>query len=479
MGPGTSATVLAMAALAAGCTAGRASMAPPGPPPARADLPATATFAALPGILDVDGAVRLALERNPDLAAARSRIEAALAGIEAARAGRWPRVSVEGSYLRSDAPSLHLFRTVDAHALDPRSDFNRPGSFDDLQAAGEMRWNLFDGGRTRLAIEAAGASGDVARHGAAAVRNALVAGVVASFLDARAAAEAMAADEASVRSVGAGVEEMRTRVEGGAALRSDLLSLEVRLAEAREALLRSDLSRRLALANLRRLLALPAEAPLLPAAAPFGGAGSPPPDLREAVAEAFRNRPEVAAVRRAQDRARAEAEAARRAFLPRLDAGARAWADDGDARGDFGDANWSVGLTLSLDLFDGGARAAGVHRAEAALRGLAEEDRALLHGVATEVEAAWLRLEEARSRHDVTVRAVEAARESFDLVEEQFRGGAATVTRYLEAEAARTRARTNEAGTRIDEERAAAELARALGRLGGPAPDAGREGGSR
>ena len=96
-----------------------------------------------------------------------------------------------------------------------------------------------------------------------------------------------------------------------------------------------------------------------------------------------------------------------------------------------------------------------------------------------EVEGAWLRLEEARARHGVSVRAVEAAEESFALVERQFEGGSAAVTRYLEAEAARTRARTREVGARIDEERASVELARALGRLGTGPGEGTAEGGSR
>ena len=63
-----------------------------------------------------------------------------------------------------------------------------------------------------------------------------------------------------------------------------------------------------------------------------------------------------------------------------------------------------------------------------------------------------------------------------DCVEERFRGGAEPVTRYLEAEVARTRARAALAAARIDVERASVELARALGRLATPAaPDGGAE----
>jgi len=454
--------------LAAGCAAAGISHVPAEIPPPAAASAAAALPPVPAGALTVDDAVRLALARNPDLGAARARIEAALAGIEAARSGSWPRVSVDASYLRADAPSAYLVKTIDAHAFVPGTDFNDPGPFSNLEWGGTVRWNLWDGGRTRLAKRSAEAGEVMAREGASGVRNALVAGVVSAWLDVRGSEEVLSSDDASVRTVESQVAETRVRVEGGAALRSDLLSLEVRLAEAREARLRTDLGRRLALANLRRLLALPAGETLALAADAFQGAGPMPPDLGAALDEALTRRPEAAVARGAAARARLEEESARRSFLPRLDAEARSYADDGDGSADFGRANWTVGAVLTFDILDRGARSAGVHRARAAVREASEADRAVLQGISVEVESAWLRLEEARARRGVTRRSVEAAEESYGLVEEQYRGGVATVTRWLEAESARTRARATEVGSRLDEERAAVELSRAMGRLAAP-----------
>ncbi len=471
---GIHATIRLSCPIVLAVSAGCASAPAPGP---RVEVPRPTDPAAVPapaGPLTVDDAVRLALARNPDLGAARARIEAALAAVDGARSGSWPRVSVDASFLRADAPSAFLVKTIDAHAYVPGTDFNDPGPFSNLEWGGTLRWNLWDGGRTRLSRSSAEASAAMARGGAEGVRNALVAGVVSAWLDVRAAEEVLSSDDASVRTVESQVAETGIRVAGGAALRSDLLSLEVRLAEAREARLRTELSRRLALANLRRLLALPAAEAIVLAADAFQGTGPMPPDLSAALEEARARRPEAAVARGAAARARIEEDAARRAFLPRLDAEARTYADDGDGSADFGSANWTVGAVLTLDILDGGARSAAVERARAALREASEADRAVLQGIALEVESAWLRLEEARARRTVARAAVQAAVESYGLVEEQYRGGAATVTRWLEAEAARTRARSTEVGARLDEERAAVELARAVERLGAPP-----EGGSR
>jgi outer membrane protein TolC len=126
-----------------------------------------------------------------------------------------------------------------------------------------------------------------------------------------------------------------------------------------------------------------------------------------------------------------------------------------------------VAIALSVDLFDGGTRAANIARARAALDALAEEDRRALLAVAREVETAYLRLDEARTRAAVAAQAVGAAEETLDLVTAQYRGGAATVTRYLEAEAARARARTAHIEAQLDVDRAVVEASRAIGRLVG------------
>jgi outer membrane protein TolC len=302
-----------------------------------------------------------------------------------------------------------------------------------------------------------------------ATMNALVAAVVGAHLDARAARELGAADDASIRSVSAEVDETRVKVEGGGALRSDLLSLEVRLAEARQGRVRSRVAERLALAALRELLALPPAASI---EVVEGGdpAGPLPASAVDGLAEAYRSRGEVRAARRAVERAALGLADARRAYLPRVDLEARVYGDDAGAELDFGTRNWTVGLALSLDVFDGLAREARIRQAHAALDEVAWSDRQALLAVARDVESAYLRLEEARARLAVATQAVGAADETFEIVGTRFRGGAEAVTRYLEAEADRTRARTNRIRARLDADRAAIEVARAIGRL---APGAG------
>jgi outer membrane protein TolC len=408
--------------------------------------------------------VRLALERNPGIRAADARVAEARAGLAQAEAAFWPRLSADVSYLVGDAPSAFLFKRIDARALPPNTNFNDPGQFSNLEGNLALRWNLWNGGRDLLGRWVADTAAESARLARDAAANGLVAATLAAYLDGRAARALLAADDATVRTVEAQVEESRAKVEGGGALRSDLLSLEVRLAEAREQRARSEVAERLALTVLRDLLALPADAPLELADGGYD-AGPLPATAAEALAEAYRRRPEAQIARRAVERARLELESARRAYVPRLDVESHLYGDDAEARFSPGDRNWTVAIALSVDLFDGGTRAAAVTRARAALDALTEEDRQALLAVAREVETAYLRLGEARVRAAVAAEAVGAADETLELVSAQYRGGAVTVTRYLEAEAARARAHTAHIAAQLDVDRAVVEASRAIGRL--------------
>lgn len=146
------------------------------------------------------------------------------------------------------------------------------------------------------------------------------------------------------------------------------------------------------------------------------------------------------------------------------------WGAEDDTSFDLNESNATLMLTLGFDLVDGGARRAGVAAARARLREVEAQDRRAWLDVALDVETSWVRLEEARARRDVARQSIGASEETLALVERQFQGGSATVTRYLEAEAARTQARTAEIRARLDLDRARIDLDRALGRLARPEP---------
>lgn len=442
----------------------RSAFVPP-PPPAPIVRQQPAAETTLPaGPMTATDAVHLAVARNPDLQATQARIAQARAMLDGTTAAFLPKVGAEVNYLYGNAPSAYLFKRIDARSLPANVNFNDPGTFSNFEGGAALQWNLWNGGRDVLARWSADSAVESAGMARNAALNTLVMAVVGTYLSARAADQLLASDDATVRTVEAQVEESRVKVEGGGALRSDLLSLEVRLAEAREQRLRSETASKLARAALREILALPPAATFTLADATYS-AGELPGTTTDALAEAYRTRPEAAMTRSAVERARMDLESAKRAYLPRVDVLSRVYGDTPSLADGVKEPNYTVAVALSIDLFDGGSRDAAIHRATAVVDELAESDRAALLAIARDVETAYLRLAEAKARHDVAKQAVGAAAESLRLVTVQFRGGAATVTRFLEAEGAAARAQTTLIQAGLDVDRATIDAQRAIGGL--------------
>jgi outer membrane protein TolC len=123
-------------------------------------------------------------------------------------------------------------------------------------------------------------------------------------------------------------------------------------------------------------------------------------------------------------------------------------------------------VAVTFDVWDGGRTRANVARAKAVLDSLEEQDRKTILAVASDVEIAWLQLQEARARLDVATQAVAAAEETLELVKAQYDAGSVTVTRYLETESAQAGARTREIRAALDLNRAVVNAKRATGDLG-------------
>ncbi len=409
-----------------------------------------------------DALVATALSQSPDLALTAARVAQAEAGLERARAAWWPTVGVDASYLRADAPSMYLFKTIDAGRFESGTDFNAPGTFSNWEAGIGARMNLYNGGRDELNEQMAEDARALAWLGADAVENGLVAALTDGWYSVRAAEEQIQTAEASIQTVTAQLEESRARHEQGSGLRTDVLSLEVRLAQSEELVLRARNGRALGLAVLAQLAGLEQDAEL-----DLAGAASVPrvscASLDEAFALAEASRPELEQARRRVQQAERGGRIADSAFMPRADLFARGWRDSPDL--DFGSSrdNWALGVSLSWDFFDGGRRGAGVDEARARLDEARRAEQKARLAVQLDVRTAWLKVTDAEARLRVARKASATAQETLQLVRAQYEAGAATITRYLEAELMNTEARTRSTSASYDLERAGADLARATG----------------
>jgi outer membrane protein len=412
--------------------------------------------------LGLDAAIRIALENNPDSRMALARIEQAQAMIDKAEAAFYPSLGLYTEYVQGDAPSAYLFKTIDQRQLKPNTDFNDPGWLQNFETGVQGQVNLFNGGKDFLHHKMAKRELGISHLDRQAVENSLVAAVIKAYYDYLSAEDFIKIAENSLETVASQLRIMKVRYEAGGALKSDILSLEVRMAQAEEDLVRSKNRLRIAVAALASTLGIDPDSQIH-----IEGSGKKDVDLpanyEDAVIIALERRPELKKVRERVKQSRMGLDSATVDYLPTLHVSGKYYHDDPNMSYDMDRQNWTVGAMLNWYFFTGLSTRSSQRIASAKIKEMLAADRKTALTVRLDVKTAYLRMQEAAARLEVTVKSVDSAEESLELVKKQYEGGSATITRYLEAELARNSAKINSTSAYYDKEKSIADAGRAIG----------------
>ena len=186
------------------------------------------------GELNLEKVIRIALQNNPDIHMAVARIQQSEAMLDEAMSVFWPVIGIYGEYLQGNAPSAYLFKTIDQRQLPPNTDFNNPGWFENYEVGIHGRLNLFNGGRDYLHRRMAETGLQISQMDRDSIKNGLVTSVIHAYYSALAAERYVEISGDSVKTVKKEMEMVIVRYEAGSALKSDVLSLKVALAQSQE-----------------------------------------------------------------------------------------------------------------------------------------------------------------------------------------------------------------------------------------------------
>lgn len=401
----------------------------------------------------LERALSHALSHNPDARIARQRVTAAQAGFDQANAAFQPRFQFQSSYTRSDNPMMVFGSILNQRAYSSRLDFNDVPDVDNMNAKGLVTLPVYAGGKNKAGREAARANAEAAREEMEAVRNILAFEVSRGFYTVQKTRNFIKAAEAGVKSLEGNLEVARKRLAAGSLLKTDLLDMEVRLAEIREDLMKAQNANALAHRTLRNLLGI--EEGDFAVVDSLLMTGAPPGT------DDFSGRAELAAARNRELAAEEQVRAQKAAYLPRVNAFGSLDYDYG-WKYEEGGGSYAAGLLLQWDLWDGQQTRARVREAKANLESAREEQRKLRLALDLEVEQARLGLKSANDRLAVTELAVSSAAESADLTRARFDQGAALSTQLMDAETALINARVRHAEAEADRQIAIAALRKAL-----------------
>ena len=408
-------------------------------------LPANARAEAL----SLDDAFALALAHQPSLASAQLRIEQA----------QLDDVAIDVAA----APTLGVSAGLTASASEPVS-LVSPSARLSTELVGS--WNLYDFGQRRAQRAAVAASVTAARVGLSASERSILADVELSYAAVVGAGQRREVAAVSVAAEQRHLDEAQRFVTAEAGTAIDVAQAQARLASATLVLVQADTSVATARADLERALGTE-----LPADATIGatwGAALPGEDapLATLLAEASRTDPTLASL--AAERAASTADRAATSIGTRPTLSASASAGLGstlDENAAAWSASWSVGVRLSWQFGDGGARDLALRRADVALRSLDADVAARQVVLRHEVESARLALVGAKAAQIAATASQVAAASQLRLAEARFAAGVGNGIELADAQDAATTAAGDVTDAAYQLARARASLRHVLGRI--------------
>ncbi len=415
-------------------------------------------------VFTLEQAIETALANNPELGVLQVRIEQADAQLGQAMASFYPQLKTSLSYQYSNNPAQAFSMLIAERRLNfAGTNFNNPGFIEDYRPSVTGSYALFRGGQDYYQRQAAELGIESSELEKSATRNRLLSNVTAAYYGELAAIDAHKVSLRSIEAVESELQQSRVRFEAGALLKSEVLSLEVQLAEAKEADILAANAIEMAENMLKTLLGLEVNENFAISDTQVSPLPQAPVGFDELLNQALSQHPELKAAEKRVAIAEKQLAVAQAAHLPRADALVNYGSDSKNLTYNSNRDNVSVGVMVELDLFTGFSTQEKIKKAEHEVTAAQEIARQTRLRIESQLKSAQLRLREALNRAQVSAVAVQSAEEALRLVNEQRQAGVVTVTRYIEAEVARDRAHTRQISSRYDALRAEAELKQAIG----------------
>jgi outer membrane protein len=394
----------------------------------------------LPAAWSAHEAVRFVLANNPDSRIGQQRLIAAQTAIDLARSAMTPQLTLSSQYSQTDTPMYSFGNILNQGEFSPTINFNDPGRTDSLNAAVQLGYRLYDGGRDRAGLKAAGSEAAAARMELAAVHARLAFEAVRAFYAITQATDIIQADQAAVTAVTASLNQAKARQEAGVLLADAVLDLEVQQSRAKENLIQAQHSLALAKKVFLTLLGVEDGSTAIATDAAV--------DQEIPATNAYGARFELKNLDAMIDAAQARVRQAEAGYYPAVDSFAAYQVDKGSVTGGSGDS-WQAGVKLQYALFDGHRTSAEVAKASAQLAELREQRHKMELAIGLEVEQARLALQETEERLLVTEATVAQATKSAEINRARFAEGVvlssdliAVENRLTEATIRRTTAQT-------------------------------------
>jgi outer membrane protein len=403
----------------------------------------------------LEDCLAIAYDANPTAGKAREQVEQARGGVSSGWSGILPTLSFYLDATRYSEEQLSFYQN------EFRSSRNR--------YAGGLQFSqpIFNGGANWANLGAAKATKRAAEYRHQATLGSVALDVAGAFYGVlRAEALLSVAAEAEVLAEHL-LERARAREQMGAASRQEVLQARVNLYEDRVEKMQREYDYASSRSSLLLLLGKTPGTEFTLSTPPAEEVAVP--DLDDCLTK-VENHPSLRAAEEQALGARRDVTAARAGLFPSLSGNARyGWSDveiPEDKDRYLAQDYWSVGLTLSMNFFDGFSTKGQIQSAKAQANEALiaqEEARLSLHHT---VEVQHRQLQEALAQREVAQAGLELAEEMYRLAEEKYAMGSLSFLDLSDSKLSYQRAKTNLVEAEYSVSIANVNLAEAIGELG-------------
>lgn len=400
--------------------------------------------------LTLQRAIQIALEYQPQLGIAQSRLEGARARVTQAMASYYPQIAPLYQYSNSRSPVTTGSGTTSVRSERSTSSIT-------------ARQLLFDTGKREANVAISRANQRATQYSLIDTRQAIVLNVTNAYYELLRRQELVKVQEASVARAKTTLDATRAAAEVGTAPKKDILQAE---ADHDNALVQLSIAQndvRISQTALKNAMGIISPVAIITDPEPLAEPAAEPDSLQipDYVRQAIENRPDL-------KRDLAGIDADRQSVkLSRINAGLQVEADVSEGylfepvRGE----NRQFTTIFTYPLFDAGISRARIQEAKAGLKQSELQLELTRQSIQLEVEQAYLLREEARSRVAATRSAVRAARLNYEAAREAQKEGAGTIIDVITAQTQLVTAETSAVQAIYDYYTADARLRRAVGAI--------------
>lgn len=401
--------------------------------------------AGVPQVVSLDQAVAIGFARSPLLASARATITIDNAPVDLAKTAILPNIA-------GAASSSHQFSQNAPSALNgsnaPNGSTSRTSGTEvtSNSLTLELKQLIFDGGKVAAELRAAKATENGALATYKRQLQTVAFNIANAYYAALAAQRATQIANETVKLNQVNADLVSAQIQAGTTARSDLLTAELPVAQARVTLVKDQGAELSAQAAFVNAMGLDANTYVLPqddGNVLAGTSGAPQvavPTYQVAITRAYMLRPDFTATQLAVTSAQASLKAAGLGLFPNLNGNGSYGTSSTDNSGGTFRNSGSVGVTLSVPIFDQGVTHAQVEQARGQLDAANAAVETAREGIQLNVKQTLVSLVSANATFQQTQAELENAREVLQATQAQYAAGVTTLPLLLNAEVGLTQA---------------------------------------